>query len=37
MNKNTVSFYQNGINRLSFGVQAVQDNLLQKNRTNSHD
>ena len=22
--------YQNGINRLSFGVQAVQDNLLQK-------
>lgn len=23
-------FYQNGINRLSFGVQTVQDNLLQK-------
>ena len=30
MSKNYSNLYQNGINRLSFGVQAVQDDLLQK-------
>ena len=31
------SLKQNGINRLSFGVQAVQDELLKKNRAYSYD